>query len=337
MRSLSPTTVSARIVPRQFPVLDIFPRQLSAASTMDPWTRRDVSDFIRARSADGGVWEYTGSLVALATGRVLAHVSGVEEVSAHNRGSLRRLPRRKHGGGADARAALAGSPSRPKPASVTHAARIVTRKALFYTVPESGARMNVFRFRPTAPPRPVFPIVTAAVAQDVMLDEMGQLVVVRARPEAEAGADAVGTSETPRLTVKSPPLRLSGKKKKGGMLSAAWTYVGRGTVQKGNPKDNKTPNRPGVVEEYHWVGGRDGGAATWVRIGRCPSWYGGGQCMMNLRSVRVKGGRRGLDGKIKEWLRTVDRGRPLRLQDAEPIPEASREPKKRRKRILGIF
>jgi hypothetical protein len=282
---------------------------------MGGWSTRDLSDLVSARSGGGGVWEYSGELVALGSGRVLACVRGIEEI-------VRETPVQRVGQGSELNEVkarpLQGSPQREVYPAITHASRIVTRKTLFYVDPISGEKMDIFRFRPTAPPRPVFPIVTPAALLQLALDARSQLVLLR-------GSSVVD----PRLVVQGPPLRPFS-----GVLSAAWTYVGRSAAQ----VSAKTPNKPGVVEEYHLVAGKDGGASTWVRYGKCPSWYSGGQCMMSLRSVRVKDGRRGLDQRLRSWLAAVDRQKPLRAQDAvKTNPERPQAGLAPRAKFLGIL
>jgi hypothetical protein len=276
---------------------------------------RDLSDLVSARSGGGGVWEYSGELVALGSGRVLAGIRGIEEI-------VQESPVRRVAPGSELNQRkvqpLAGSPLRTTYPALTHASRLVTRKTLFYVDPLSGEKMDVFRFRPTAPPRAVFPILTPAAMLQFALDARSQLVLLR----GASGAD-------PRLVVPGPPLRPFGA-----VLSAAWTYVGRSAAQ----TSAKTPNKPGVVEEYHLVAGKDGGAATWVRYGKCPSWYSGGHCMMSLRSVRVKDGRQGLDKRLQSWLASVDRRKPLCSRDAMREPsERSQPDPTRRAKFLGIL
>jgi hypothetical protein len=284
-------------------------------SPMGGWSVRDLSDLVSARSGGGGVWEYSGELVALGSGRVLAGIRGIEEIVQDS--PVQRVAPESELNELKVRP-LSGSPPRATHPALTHASRLVTRKTLFYVDPLSGDKMDVFRFRPTAPPRPVFPILSPAAMLQFALDAKSQLVLLRGL----TGAD-------PRLVVPGPPIRPFGA-----VLSAAWTYVGRSAAQ----TSAKTPNKPGVVEEYHLVAGKDGGAATWVRYGKCPSWYSGGQCIMSLRSVRVKDGRQGLDKRLQSWLTTVDRQKPLCAQDAVRAPsERPQQGLTRRAKFLGIL
>jgi hypothetical protein len=308
------------------------------------WTVKDVSDLVAARAGGGGVWEYSGELISTANGRVLARISDVEEVVIAS--PLRALPKPSVAGPKNPAAldrakprALPGSPHRVSAAALTHAARIVTRKTIFYTDPATGARLDVFRYRPTAPPRAVYPIVAPAAALDVALDAESRLVLTRAArplsapppttPAAAAAAAAVAAAA--RVTVTAPPLRPMRD-----VLSAAWTYVGVNTAARAD-KSSKTPNRPGVIEEYSYAAGRAGGTGSWVRVGKCPSWYGGGQCVMSLRSVRVKGGRAGLDIRLRRWLAAVNRSIPLTIEDAaKDAPGLTASPPRRRK-FLGLI
>jgi hypothetical protein len=323
---------------------------------MGGWTASDVCEFVDARAGGGGVWEYSGELVSMANGRVLAGISGVEEVVSAR--PLRAIPKppapdtdiataTRHSKPAALPGAaprpLPGSPHRIVDAALTHSARIITRKTIFYTDPNTGAKLDTFRYRPTAPPRAVYPIVSPATALDVALDTEMRLVLTRAAPPkpvqapttVAAIAAAAAAVASARLTVTAPPLRPIP-----GLLSANWTYVGVNVAARGD-MSNKTPNRPGVIEEYSYTAGRKGGAACWVRVGKCPSWYGGGQCMMSVRSMRVKGGREGLDNRLRQWLTSVGRSVPLTLEDAtkavaEQQQQAATSPLHRR-RLLGLF
>lgn len=271
---------------------------------MGGWRPRDLKDYVAARTVDGGIWELSGELIAMGTGRVLAKVRGVEEVVCAS--NVRRVA-----GVNDQNSSfnLPGSPSAPAAPRLTHSAQIVSRKTLFYVDPSSGERMTVFRYRPTAPPRPVFPILSPPARIDVAIDVDSRLVISRPVPSADKQKHSPPLRASLRSVIGEPPLRPFR-----GMLSMCWTFIGRGAA---HATSAKTPNKPGVIEEYHYMLGQHGGVGSWVRLGRCPSWYSGGQCMMKLRSVRIKGGAKGLNENLQSWLAKFDRSKALRADDAD--------------------
>lgn len=293
---------------------------------MKGWRARDLSDYLSAKTQDGGVWELSGELVAMGTGRTLAKVQGVEEVvcakNVHRHSA-------KYDQETSTSLALPGSPKTPPKVPILHSAQIVSRKTLFYVDPLSGEQMAVFRYRPTAPPRPVSPILVPPVKVVLGVTADSQLLVARASPGSEKETRASLKQAILRSVVTMPPLRPFQ-----GILSIRWTFIGRGVA---HSTSSKTPNRPGVVEEYHYVLGKQGGAGSWVRVGRCPSWYGSGQCMMNIRSVRVKGGLNGLDKNVKTWMKEINRFKTLRAEDADSAVVHADNLPSRRSRLFGIF
>lgn len=276
------------------------------------WTLRDLRTLVLGRSSDGGIWECRGTVVALGNGRVLAGVVGVEEVvlaspvraigqrewwSLFNKKDPGLQPLVLPGG---EESVGRGSISTP----LTHSGEMVTRSSLFYTLPDNGERMDVFRYRPTAPPRRVRPILSPVRRVTVGVDAEGRLVMER------GGAKTV---------IEEGPKEV-GERGKGGM-AAGWSYVGRARVPKKGVK-GKVPTtggveRPGSLERFGYVLGKGrgvGGVFTWSRVGRCPSWYGGGMCVTYLEGVRVGGGLRNIDGKIRTWMGAVGRGDGLAKQ-----------------------
>lgn len=304
--------------------LSFMPFQSATTSSRPSWHTRDVSDLLALRTGDGGIWELRGEIVALSNGRRLARLVGVEEVIPAGRVQRIEAPD-------DSRTPLTGpvAAGGKKGGGMVVGGGIVSRRVVWY-VGENGERMRDWRYRPTAPVRKVFPVIGPAVGVEVGLNDGGDLVVRRKLRGGVGGEKAV---VGPVVVEKGGPMRSAGLGK--GWISAGWGYVGRQAVQKGSV-GNKTPMRPGVVEQYSWAGGKEGGACSWVRVGTCPSWYGGGQCMMSLRGVRVKGGRQKLDGRVREWLSEVGRSKKLRLEDADKPAEPKLLTRKRKK-FFGIL
>ncbi len=172
---------------------------------------------------------------------------------------------------------LAGGAVKP-----SHDAMLLSRCALFYVEPGTRRRMRSFRYRPTTPARAVAPAVTQPSVLRVTL-ENGGMGLERGPARVVVNAAATG----------------------GGVLRAAWAYVARPLSGGGRP------NRPGAVETFDYSVSRDGCTMAWSRVSKCPSWYGGGQCLTYLNGTRVKGGWERLDQVIKLWLREVGRDKPL--------------------------
>lgn len=259
--------------------------------------------------------------MALGSGRVLAKMFGVEEIvvdvplrDVEPDAEINRAPPDLTPGSVPPK--LDPFQERAKRNRVTHAARILSRKTLFYADPTTGKKMDVFRFRPTAPSRPVFPILGNATAVDIALDDHGQMLMIRP-----------GVSSAPRVVVRDPPMRPLRD-----LVSAMWTHVARSH----DPAHSKTPNKPGTVEKYHLVASKEGGEQSYLRYGKCPSWYSGGQCLLSLRSVRVSGGKEALSPALKKALADVKRDGELTKKNlVDPVRPAA--PKQVRKRFLGIF
>lgn len=169
-------------------------------------------------------------------------------------------------------------------AQPSHGATLLSRCALFYVEPGTRRRMRTFRYRPTTPAREVAPAVTESSTLRVTL-ESGALALERGPARVVVPAAKPGYS---------------------GVLRAAWAYVARPLRGGGG-----TPRRPGAVETFDYSLSRGGGTLAWSRVSRCPSWYGGGQCLTYLNGTRVKGGWERLDEVLKLWLREVGRDNPL--------------------------
>lgn len=287
---------------------------------MPGWRPDDVRDLVSARSGGGGVWECNGTLIALGNGRVLAQVEGIEEVllekrfqntsEAESKQSVMHLT------------SSTGGPRRT-PNALTHAATLLVRSSLFYTgLSPPHKRMTEFRYRPTTPARRVDPVLSPAARVVVARDDAEGLVLTRKR----AGHPDVAT------VVDTAPRRVRGQ------LAAAWTYVGRRAAQK---KGGLTT--PAVVERCDYTVTKGGGTWAWTRVGRCPAWYGRGQCVTYLSARRLDGGWRDVDDRVKEWMRVEGRDSALSRDDieeavaAEVVAEAGKEEQKPRRKILGLF
>lgn len=280
---------------------------------MEAWTPRDINDLLDARSAQGGTWALSGTLVALGTGRILANLRGLEEV-------VLETPLRPVKSPQNAPVPLTGAREQKQ---LTHSARIIVRKTLFYTQPtRPNQKMDVYRYRPTTVPHAVHPILSPATRVLVSRDEEGKMILTR------EGLSTVSTA------VRTAPSRLRG------VLSASWLYVGRG-----NAASPGTPKRPGVVEHYDYVSGSFGGVLHWVRVGRCPAWYGGGQCATYLTGRRLEKGWRGIDTALKSWMKSVGRQEQVSVKEVNEAEEREKKAHeeeqqriaRRKRRFLGLF
>lgn len=265
--------------------VDVDPNPINPSnlSKMPGWTKRDVRDLIHARASGGGTWELTGSIVALGTGRTLANLHGIEEVIQTSRLQAIRPTSTQ-------RLNLTQTDANAKPARLeTHAATLRVRTTLFYTT-ETGAPMRSFRLGPTRPKRVVRAGILGKVGTvRVGLEEGGGLVVTRGGEGREGRCVRVG---------EGPGRR------RGGLLLAGWTFVGRRVGKEG-------AGRPGVVERYDYAVDGKGGMWSWVRVGRCPVWYGRGDCVSFVKARRVDGGWRGVDERVRGWMRKEGRDKPL--------------------------
>lgn len=281
---------------------------------MPGWRPHDVRDLVDARSGGGGVWECSGTLIALGNGRVLAHVEGVEEVllekrfqnttDAESQQSVMHLT------------ASTGGPRR-SPNPLTHAATLLVRSSLFYTsLSHPLKRMTEFRYRPTTPARRVDPVLSPAARVVVARDDAGGLVLTRKRHGHPDVATVVDTA----------PRRVRGQ------LAAGWTYVGRRAAQK-----NTGLTTPAVVERCDYTVAKDGGTWAWARVGRCPAWYGRGQCVTYLSARRLDGGWKDVEDRVKQWMKLEGRERPLNLEDIEEDVGSDKAEGKPRRKLFGLF
>lgn len=270
------------------------PKTESAKTTR--WSARDVNDLVESRGRGGGLWHLQGSIVALATGRILANINGIEEV--HISQPLRRQSRRR-GKKADA----ANMPSKTLPITenatttdvkmapeVTHAAELLVRDSLFYTT-ESGALMREFRLRPTTVARRVDAVLPGSTRVSIRRREDGSVVLRR-----EGGEDVVAHAET---VIRRGTRELGSGLR--GILCASWAFIGRRVSTGG------ATALPGVVERCDYVMGRRNGVWHWSRVGRCPSWYGRGQCVTYLEARKIPTWQL-LDERVRGFLEDV--GRP---------------------------
>lgn len=244
----------------------------------EKWTPALVRKFMGGRAGDGGVWSMRGGVIALGNGRRLADIVGVEEVLVSH--SL---------------VALQPSQTSPLAASEpvnnapeTHGAELISRTSLFYVEPGTRRRMRSFRFRPTTRARAVPPVLAPPSRLALALDAAGGLLLQR----GPARVRLAQREQYPHLRV-------------------AWSYIGR--QQSAKPK--AVPTRPAVVETYDYNVDRRAASLSWSRVGRCPSWYGPGQCLTYLHGTRVRGGWRALDVAVKSWLAEVGLRAPLSIAD----------------------
>lgn len=286
---------------------------------MPGWRPEDVRDLVSARSGGGGVWACSGTLIALGNGRVLAHVDGIEEVILEKR--FRQTSDAESTQSVMHLTSSTGGPRRA-PNALTHAATLLVRSSLFYTgLSSPHKRMTEFRYRPTTPARRVDPVLSPASKVVVARDDSGGLVLTRKR----AGQPDVAT------VVDAAPRRVRGR------LAAAWTFVGRRAAQK---KSGMTT--PAVVERCDYTVDRGGGTWAWARVGRCPAWYGRGQCVTYLSARRLDGGWREVDERVKEWMRVegreaLNKGDLEEGAGSESVAEVGKEERKPRRKFLGIF
>lgn len=266
------------------------------------------------------MWALQGGVVALGTGRTIASLHGVQEVALGS--ALRPVSGR-------GRAVALPSPGDAgKDAErETHAAELVSRAALFYTEPGTRRRMRTFRYRPTTPKRGVSPVIAPAAPLRLSLLADGGLSLTR--PDGAAAKTAVG-----------PPM--PGRKD----LRAAWVYVGRQRAPKQKPG---TSVRPAVIETYDYRVGKDANTVAYSRVGRCPSWYGPGQCVTHLTGTRIDGGWSGIEPAMRGWLAEIGRKMPLGAGDVivgkatgadgedGTLAVAVSEESKRRRKLFGFF
>lgn len=238
------------------------------------WTPSAVKRFVLGRSGDGGVWSLHGGLIALGNGRRLADIVGVEEYVISQEFAAHSRD--------DVRLSLAASDPEEPPADLTHSAELVSRTSLFYVEPGSRRRMRSFRFRPTTRARTVDPVAPPPTSLSVSLDSVGALTLQRGLARVRVP-----------FSTNHPHLQ------------AAWAYVGRLASKK------NAPSRPSVVETYDYSVNRGASSLAWSRVGKCPSWYGSGQCLTYLHGSRVRGGWRSLDVAVKGWLAEIGRKSPL--------------------------
>lgn len=280
----------------------------TASRSIPGWRPRDVRDFVKARAVGSrDVWQLDGQLIALNTGRILSNVAGVQEAILEKQmvKTTEPLPTPLR---------LPDGNTRDSHAPLTHAAKIIIRDSLFYTKTD-GSKLQKFRFRPTSVARYVQPVLGRAgrITIGRTADEL--LVLARSRGEASVFT-----------TVSSSPERVKG------LLRTGWSFIGR-RVQATNGISN-----PGVVEQFEFVADRNEGVWNWSGVGKCPSWYGRGQCAMHLSAKRVKW--HDLDDNMKMWLREAGRSR-LRIADADraerDLKREREEEKKKRKKVLGLF
>ncbi|KAI0559884.1 hypothetical protein FGB62_132g024 [Gracilaria domingensis] len=281
-----------------------------SSRSMPGWRPRDVNEFLQSRcSGSSAVWQLEGQLIALNTGRVLARVVGVQE-------TLLDQPFKKVTALAPKSLRLSSKDaSKHSHEPLTHSGALVVRDTIFYT-DSKGLKMTQFRFRPTSVARRVSPVLGRAGRVTIGRSTDESMVLSRSRDEAQLFT-----------TVTTPPLRMNG------LLKTGWSFIGR------RVKGMNGVSNPGVVEKFELVAGRGAGSWNWSGVGRCPSWYGRGQCVMFLNAKRVRP--RELDNRVRLWMKEVGR-RNLRIVDADEAEreaklEREAEEKKKRRKLFGVF
>lgn len=324
-----------------------------------------MNDLVQSRGGGSGLWRLEGNIVALATGRVLAGVLGVEEVKVarpmhrvepKNVGKSKRLP-------------LDGSTDSKDQAPITHAATLLVRNSLLYTQPDSNSTMTEFRLRPTTPARRVDPVLPNASRVRVARRSDGTVEFARLSnakanegnannnsvnddvdDDSDTNGNANGVLAT-RTVMRGGPRHLGAGMRR--LLVASWAYVGR-RVSTTPSSRSGAPAFPAVVERCDYTVSRHTGVWYWSRVGRCPPWYGRGQCVTYLTANKVANWR-DIDPTIRTLLaqtgRTPLAQRPQRTEgsdigeaaDNESVAKStqtlvqSRQSPTQRKRWLGLF
>lgn len=267
-----------------------------------------MSDLVQSRGGGSGLWRLEGSVIALATGRVLAGVSGVEEVRVTRRmhrvrekATSRRLPlpSDEDGDGRD----------KKEKAPITHAATLLVRDSLLYTRPDSDDKLAEFRLRPTTPARRVDPILPAATRLRIARRRDGSVEFVRLMDDTNKDDDgnadnAQGAGGGARTMMRGGPRRLGAGMNR--LLVASWGYVGRRVHTGNGSKSGGGVSLPGVVERCDYTVARHDGVWHWSRIGRCPPWYGRGQCVTYLTARKVPAWR-DVDPVVRTFLQQAGR------------------------------
>lgn len=273
---------------------------------MPEWRPQDVSDLAVARSSGSGLWFVSGTLVALGNGRQLARISGVEEVILE-----RHLSKTPPSQTSITRLTSSTPELRRALGAVTHSASLIVRSSLFYTkFAAPSERLREFRYRPTTPVRKVDAILVPAARVVMSRDDMGRLVLSRKR----------GGREVTTMVQDAP-------ERKDGKLETGWTFVGKRMTKQGAVAG------VAVVERYDYQVGRKGGNWRWIRVGKCPAWYGQGQCAMFLNGRKLRRWEP-LDKNVKKWMEEEGRRTGLGVDDVEEGNDAQEKP---RRKFLGIF
>lgn len=274
---------------------------------MPEWRPQDVGDLAVARSSGNGLWFVSGTLVALGNGRQLARISGVEEVILE-----RQLSETPASQTAVTRLTSSTSELRQALGTITHSASLIVRSSLFFTkFAAPSERLREFRYRPTTPVRKVDAILVPAARVVMSRDDMGRLVLSRKR----------GGREVTTMVEDAP-------QRKGGRLDTGWTFVGKRMTKQG------TVAGVAVVERYDYQVGRKGGNWRWTRVGKCPAWYGQGQCAMFLNGRKLQRWET-LNKNVSKWMKEEGKRTGLGVNDVEEGGDEEQE--KPRRKFLGIF
>lgn len=284
------------------------------------WCVDNVRQLVEGRGGGSGLWQLEGRLVALGTGRQLARLVGVEEVVITQ--PVRKLPQSKdiqvkRLANSDATSPDGIDPMQVTVPPTTHDAELLIRHSLFYKENESDSLMRTFRFRPTSPARLVSPILPSASSVRVALNNDGSAKLTRTFvidnvPKSKQAGQG-DQEDVEGKIVASANLSVGNGGSLGfglrRMLCASWSFIGRRVrIASG------APALPGVVEQCDYVLGRRDGVWHWSRVGRCPPWYGRGQCVTYLDARKVPAWRM-LDDNLRTLLTGAGRT-PLRTERA---------------------
>lgn len=298
-----------------------------SSSERRSWSVGDVRQLVEGRGGGSGLWQLEGRLIALGTGRQLARLVGVEEVLVSQ--PVRKLSQSESIQVKQLARTDLDSPNEIHSTQVTvphvtHDAVMLVRHSLFYTQNDSDSLMQTFRFRPTSPARTVVPVLPPASRVRIARTEDGgasltRSIVVTDKGKKQNTANG-GEKSSDDEVIATAELNVSRDRTIGfgfrRMLCASWGFIGRRVrIASG------APALPGVVEHCDYVLGRRDGVWHWSRVGRCPAWYGRGQCVTYLDARKVPAWHR-LDENLRALLTGAGRS-PLRseisnLIDSDP-------------------
>mmetsp|Transcript_3630 Transcript_3630/g.6897 ORF Transcript_3630/g.6897 Transcript_3630/m.6897 type:complete len:323 (-) Transcript_3630:1395-2363(-) len=265
------------------------------------WTERWFRWWTRLRVGDGRpvLWYGEGELSAVATGRILARMEGLEAMVAVG----------------------------DKSVEDEHEVMASACRVIAFRDPDTGNYMENFRFRPKSPPRAVELVeVPEQLVRFRWRKRDGDLwmsAVSRAPPNAERasteGKTIIQTS-TRRVRIVSPP-------RSDELGATSLTFAFHTTAE--------TKRRGGASAVWEQFQYRTNLFArptmSWTRVGQCPSWYGPWQCVMSMRAKQVhrmgdipKSLRRFLEERGSQFLSTPSKDLPSELLSDPARPQSGR-------------